>query len=127
MLTGGGTVTLTGDDAKITAVGNHALTNVDNTIQGKGSVGGNEAIIINESLIDANLTGESLTLNPRSNGAGVVTFQNNATARASNGGTLVISGNGGGGGGYDDGCHSNDLLDIYVCDGLISIDGEIIG
>ncbi len=96
VLTGGGTLTLTGPVAQINSIGNFSLTNADNTIQGNGNVGGNTALIINDNLIDANVSGETLLLDPRNIGAGNITFTNNSIAQASNGGTLRLTGNGGG-------------------------------
>ncbi len=105
VLTGGGTVTLAGPIAQINSVGNFTLTNVNNTIQGTGNIGGNSAVIVNDGLILANVGGESLTLDPRNNGAGVNTFINNSVARATGGGTLILTGNGfgefGGSGTYE--------------------------
>ncbi len=97
-LTGGGTLTLPGPAAQINAIGNLALTNVDNTIRGVGSVGGNSAQIVNRGLIDADGSGNILSLDPRNNGVGVATFTNEMTGvmRARNGGILRASGFGGG-------------------------------
>ena len=94
-LTGGGTVTLSGPNAGI----NDATTTVnvltvdDQTIEGEGRFGQNAIAVVNNGLIDANVDGGSLTLDPV---ASAFAFDNNATLRASNGGTLVLTGNGGG-------------------------------
>ena len=99
-LTGGGTVTFSGNNAGINeaAAGNQRLTNADNTIQGEGRLGQNVAAFTNQSLIDANASGGTLTLDPAASATdGGAEFDNNGTLRASNGGTLLLTGCGGGG------------------------------
>ena len=100
-LTGGGTLTLSNADR---LRGSGILTNVNNTIQGEtsnsGSLGTNEIGIINQSLIDANVSGLILNVDP-SLTDGVV---NQGTMRASNGGILQLNGSGGGGL-YQHRCH----------------------
>ncbi len=98
VLTGGGTLSLTGPVAQINSVGNFSLTNVNNTIQGNGNIGGNTAVVINRGVIDAANAGQTLTIDPRNNGAGTATFVNESggVVRARSGGTIVLSGLGGG-------------------------------
>ena len=86
MLNGGGTVTLVGS-AYID--GSNRLTNVDNTIQGYGNIGNNGIAITNQGLIDANVSGQTLTIDP---GNVANAFINSGTLEASNGGTLVLTG-----------------------------------
>ena len=89
-LQGGGTVTMSnsggGGDAIIyQAAGGLTLTNVNNTIQGTGIIGFNGLTVVNEATIDANVSGQTLTLESMSGG-----LTNTATVEASNGGTLFI-------------------------------------
>ncbi|CAN5721600.1 hypothetical protein BH10PSE6_BH10PSE6_20410 [soil metagenome] len=90
-LKGGGTITLAGDPS-LTMItddfGPARLVNVDNTIQGAGSIGGN-LILFNKAagVIEANVTGESLVL-----GSLATTITNQGTFKASNGGTLDVQG-----------------------------------
>ena len=98
ILNGGGQITLGGTSASsriLDEVGDAdgVLTNVDNTIQGKGQIGANRMNMINQSLINANDNTGSITLNPRSTGD---QFVNQGTLRASNGGALVLHGQSGG-------------------------------
>ena len=93
-LTGGGTVTLALNDAsRIAGDGLFRLTNVDNLIQGRGQLGANSITITNQALIDANVTGQTLTIDP-ANAANA--FINSGTLRASNGGILLLTGSGAG-------------------------------
>ncbi len=96
MLTGGGDLQFTGAASRLNAIGDFALTNVNNTIQGTGNIGGNTARLVNQSLIDANVSAATLTIDPRTGGAGVVTVDNQDIMQASNGGILELSGNAGG-------------------------------
>ena len=88
-LTGGGTVTLSGTNAGISqdAFAVRTLTIGDQTIQGVGNVGRSNVNFVNtaDGLIDANVDGETLTIEPNSR------FTNNGTLRASNGGILDLS------------------------------------
>lgn len=90
-LKGGGTITLAGDPS-LTSItdefGPARLINVDNTIQGAGSIGG-DLVLFNKvaGVIDANVTGESLVL-----GTLATTITNQGTLKASNGGTLDVQG-----------------------------------
>ena len=98
-LTGGGTLTLTGPMARINAIGTiYSLTNVDNTIQGNGNIGGDWASISNRGLIDAHGTGNVLLLDGPNRGDGVATVTNElgGVMRARNAGILRVTGNGGG-------------------------------
>jgi len=83
-LSGGGTVTLSGGAIEGGAV---TLTNVDNTIQGSGLIGGTPGTIglVNEGVVDANAPDLDLTLN---GGNGVI---NTNVLTATNGGTLEIN------------------------------------
>ena len=95
-LTGGGTLTLT---LAARVLGSGILTNSNHTIRGStngsGSFGANQIGIVNGvgGLIDANVSGLSLTVDPNSS-FGLV---NQGVMRASNGGILLLTGNGGGG------------------------------
>ncbi|MEM8782564.1 MAG: hypothetical protein AAGE65_06850 [Planctomycetota bacterium] len=99
-LTGGGTLTLDGERARVTGIAlGLQLTIEDQTIQGEGSLGANALFIANESgnVIDANVSGGTLLLDVRANGLpGESGFTNDGTLRASNGGFLELSGNSGG-------------------------------
>ena len=92
-LDGGGVVTLSNADR---VRGDGTLTNVDNTIQGEtnnsGSLGNNEIGIINQSLINANVAGLFLNVDPN----GDFGLTNTGTMQASDGGILRLNGNGGG-------------------------------
>src|SRR4029078_11168855 len=92
-LIGGGTLTLTNADR---VRGTGPLTNVDNTIQGEtnnsGSLGTNELGIVNQSLINANVSGLILNVDPGAT-AGLI---NQALMEASNGGILQLNGFGSG-------------------------------
>jgi hypothetical protein len=97
-LTGGGSITMGGTSTAVrindeVGTADGVLTNVDNTIQGKGQIGNNRLNVINQALIDANDDTGSITLNPRSTGD---QFVNTGTLRASGGGALVLHGAGGG-------------------------------
>ena len=90
-LQGGGTVTLStacgGGNAYIQqAVGGVTLTNVDNTIQGAGIIGNGGLTLVNKATINANSSGQALTLN----GGGGIT--NTGLLEATSGGFLQISG-----------------------------------
>ncbi len=91
-LQGGGTVTMSvaggGGSAYLDRyVGSVTLSNVDNTIQGAGSIGNGTVLnMVNQSVVNANSLGQGLYLNP----AGLIT--NTGLMEASNGGYLVISG-----------------------------------
>ena len=90
-LTGGGTVTLNSGDNNGQAIiqqqtGGLTLTNVDNTIQGYGVIGSGGLAFVNQAIVNANASGNTLTLN----GSGGVT-NTNALLEATNGGRLVIS------------------------------------
>ena len=76
-LTGGGTVTLGGN-----AVTGGALTNVDNTIRGAGSLA--VTTLTNQAVIDSNQAGANLAI------YGGGTVQNSGVLQASNGGTLQL-------------------------------------
>ncbi|HLG89932.1 MAG TPA: choice-of-anchor D domain-containing protein [Alphaproteobacteria bacterium] len=102
-LTGGGTITLSDVSSGLNRIfgftnsGTETLTNVDNTIQGAGSIGVSNSIeVINQSkgVIDANAT-NSLVIAPTLNGS-VVTpngggFVNQGLLEATNKGGLVLA------------------------------------
>ena len=93
-LTGGGFVTLQGPAAIGSTItdatgADGVLTNVDNTIQGKGAVGFNRVSIINqaEGTIHANESGGTLVVDPSDE-----VLANEGTLRASNEATLNVVG-----------------------------------
>ena len=91
-LQGGGTVTLNSGDNNGQAyiqqgVGGLTLTNVDNLIQGYGVIGNGGLMLNNQATINANVSGQTLTLN----GSGNVT--NTGVLEATNGGTLHLANN----------------------------------
>ncbi len=86
-LTGGGTVSLSDTENQIIGGGpTSQLINQGNTIQGTGTI---RATLNNQSMVDANLTGQRLKVEPE---FGTVT--NTATMQASEGGTLDTEGTG---------------------------------
>ncbi|MEM1027468.1 MAG: hypothetical protein AAGJ38_05240, partial [Planctomycetota bacterium] len=101
-LTGGGTINLNSSAGTAQAQifdGNGGAqtiwTNVDNTIQGSGNVGLNLLGIVNaaDGVIQANVSGETLTIDP-----GVTHgMVNQGNLIATNGATLFLSGSSGGG------------------------------
>lgn len=96
LLTGGGVLKVQGPAAGIDAVGDFTLTNVDNTIRGAGDLGRNSGRFVNQHVIDADVSGGAININPGNGGVGVPTFDNQGVARASNGGTLYLNGSAGG-------------------------------
>ncbi len=98
-LTGGGTITLSGANAGVNDNSTiiNLLTVTDQTIQGEGRFGPNTIAVINTAgnLIDANVNGGTLTLDPAAAGS-LFDFDNQGTMQASNGGILLITGSGGG-------------------------------
>ena len=95
-LTGSGVVTLAGiSDSPLTArvtddaFADGVLTNVDNTIQGRGLVGSNRVRIVNQTggTIHANESGGTLVVDPSDD-----ILANEGTLMASNGGTLNVIG-----------------------------------
>ncbi len=96
VLDGGGTVILSGSNARILdEVGSVSgvLTNVDNTIAGEGQIGAGRTSFSNSGFIQANVLGGTLTLDPGLQGP---EFTNTGTLQATNGGELLLSGSGGG-------------------------------
>ena len=89
-LTGGGSVALNGPNSRIfdTSGANGVLTNVDNTIQGQGQLGANTIDFDNQlgGVVNANVSGQSLTLNT----SGSDGLSNTGVFRAENGGTLQV-------------------------------------
>jgi YVTN family beta-propeller protein len=88
-LTGAGTVTLStsgnGTAALATSGGQQLLTNVNNTLQGFGIIGYNGLEVTNQGIINANVSGATLTLNPS-------VFTNQGLLEATSGGILALSG-----------------------------------
>jgi hypothetical protein len=92
-LQGGGTITMSnsgggGADIIYQEAAGSTLTNVNNTIQGAGTIGFNGLSVVNEAVINANLSGQTLTLDSMTNGLN----NTGGTLEASNGGTLLIDG-----------------------------------
>ncbi len=82
--TGGGTAQIA------TGLGSTTLTNAaGHTIAGTGNVGSNNIMVNNAGLIDADITGAVLLLDPLN---AVDSFVNTGTLRASNGGLLRLTG-----------------------------------
>lgn len=93
VLTGGGTINLTGsNNARINGI-NGVLTIDNQTIQGRGQVGANSiATILNsDALIDANSNGNTLAIDGSSTiSSSEFGTVNNGVMRASNGGILQL-------------------------------------
>ncbi len=89
ILTGGGTVKLSGTNAGINGLTGTVLTIGDQTIGGEGSIGENTIGIINSAtgLVDANVSGQMLNIDADATN----NFTNDGTLRASDGGVLRIS------------------------------------
>lgn len=93
-LSGGGTITMTG--GTLGAPGLSTLATWDNngnTIQGYGNIGGAAGdtgglTFVNNATMLANASGQTLSF---SGGTGIVTLNNNGTAEATGGGTLMFS------------------------------------
>ncbi|NOX49495.1 MAG: hypothetical protein GXP16_03035 [Gammaproteobacteria bacterium] len=96
ILTGGGKVVLSataGNNAGINGISNASLTNsATHTIEGQGTFGKNTIGIINQGTVNANVSGQLLTLDPDA----VNHLTNSGTLRASQGGTMILTGSGGG-------------------------------
>ena len=99
-LSGGGTVTFANPTTGLNSAQFGArFTNVDNTLQGQGVIGQNVTAITNSAsgLINANIDGGRLTLDPSASAADMgASFVNDGILRSSNGGILTLSGLGGG-------------------------------
>ena len=101
-LSGGGVVTMSDSPGNNYIQGNgqnggastDVLTNVNNTIEGVGTIGGNGLGLVNDGTIDANVSGATLIINnqgnnsPNSSEAGTV--GNAGTLEATGSGTLLI-------------------------------------
>jgi hypothetical protein len=114
-LTGGGTVTLGSgsENNRIYSQSNGALINQE-TIQGMGQIGVGQTTITNSSLIDANVAGGILHINP---GSGGVT--NIGTLEATNGGRLDLSG------GYT---NTGGIISVSGSNSVVTLDnGSITG
>ncbi|MDA1005398.1 MAG: hypothetical protein O3A87_02810 [Verrucomicrobia bacterium] len=101
-LLGTGTVFLDNDFDRITGSVNHTLTHgPDHTIEGFGTIGLASISLVNQGLLDANVSGETLDIHPRFtflNDGGTLQARNGATARlnagtysSDNGGTYLIA------------------------------------
>jgi hypothetical protein len=87
-LTGGGTISLSGRSPEITAsTGNATLNNVNNTIQGAGTIGSGNLQLLNGGAIVANQSGEPLTISPNNKG-----LNNTGKLEATAGGNLQLDG-----------------------------------
>ena len=87
-LDGGGTITLQPTDLIDSLTATDTLDNVDNTIEGSGTLGGSAGLnLLNFGAIDADTAGASLTLD----GGGDTLF-NSGLMEATAGGTLAIDG-----------------------------------
>ncbi len=89
-ISGGGTHTFDSyqNNTSIRATTNtFRFTNVDQTINGRGSIGVNTMRFTNQSLVDANVSGQRLYINPTDGVNGVI---NTGTLQASNNGTLYL-------------------------------------
>jgi hypothetical protein len=104
-LSGGGTITLAGEDARFfdDQPGTPILTVANQTIEGRGVMYGIGIINQANGLFHANSSGNTLTLSPDS-------FSNSGTLRASNSGTLVLNANSIGGALID--VQAGSLIDI---------------
>ena len=90
-LTGGGTITLSSDNAKINGNAGSVLTIADQTIQGYGNIGGNSVseILFQGGFIHANMAGETLDIDQNTFvGPHFAHFTEGTDFRASNGATL---------------------------------------
>lgn len=91
---GTGTIVLNGPNAGINGSG--LLTNsATHTIRGEGRLGQASVTINNAGLVNANVTGGTLTIDPINTGT-TTEVTNSGTLRASNGGFLTITGSGDG-------------------------------
>ncbi len=98
-LDGGGTVTFANATTGLNSASGTRFTNVDNILQGQGSIGQNLTAITNsaDGLINANISGGRLTLDPSASAVdGNPVFRNDGILRASNAGILTLTGSGGG-------------------------------
>ncbi len=93
-LAGSGTIILEGALAGINGSGTLTVPS-GMTIRGEGRFGQNAISVVNNGLINANVNGKTLTLDPASV-SGAREFDNNGTLRASSGGTLAFTNFGGG-------------------------------
>lgn len=85
-LVGGGTVTLTGDSSISGVAGNERLVNLDNTINGTGTIGLHAMSLTNDGKIDASAA-PGITIS--ANSGGVI---NGGFLQASNGAILTLDG-----------------------------------
>ena len=104
-LQGAGTLTLSSTSGGGTAYINEAcncgavLTNVGNLIQGAGVIGNNGLPLVNQAVINANVSGQTLTINGNStanagllqaSGGGILALSNNIISNQS--GTITVNG-----------------------------------
>jgi|GEM_PF-5645463 len=93
-LTGGGTLVLsTSGGGTAFLIGSTMLTNVNNTIRGRGAIGNNENAFTNQATVVADVAGALLTLDPV---GGTDTLNNSGTMTATGGGILQFTGFGSG-------------------------------
>ncbi|TWT43348.1 beta strand repeat-containing protein [Botrimarina hoheduenensis] len=88
LLTGTGALVLDGPNARISDVNAASLlftNDSGHTIRGSGQIGVNTISVTNLGLITADVSGQTMTLDPAS------AFINNGTLRAENGGTLAFN------------------------------------
>jgi hypothetical protein len=93
---GSGSVTLAGSfNARVRAAAAGAKLTIGSgqTFAGRGQIGFNDLIVLNQGLIDANVTSQALQIDAINMTDG---FRNQGTMQASNGGVLVLTGNGNG-------------------------------
>ncbi|MEM8875513.1 MAG: hypothetical protein AAGD32_14800 [Planctomycetota bacterium] len=93
-LNGTGFVFLNGPNAQIddaSTVVNVLTNGVGHTIRGSGNISANTIDVVNDGIILADLTGQTMTLDPASGAGG---FTNNGTLQAINGGTLLFNAGG---------------------------------
>ncbi len=90
-LNGAGTLTLTASSRVFGDTGNDGLTNGSgHTIQGAGQLGINQLYVTNNGLVNANVSGGTLQIDPTDGAIGSEGFANNGTIRASNGGNAQL-------------------------------------
>jgi fibronectin-binding autotransporter adhesin len=88
-LAGGGTVVLSGDTDSIVGAGKGATLHNANTIEGSGTIGGDDLVFINQAcgIVDADVCGHTLALDTGH------TVHNAGLLEATSGGTLEIDDN----------------------------------
>ncbi|MEM7078889.1 MAG: choice-of-anchor D domain-containing protein [Pseudomonadota bacterium] len=93
LLTGTGQVVLADNANSIDGIGGTLTNDVNHTIEGFGDIGQGNLTLINDGLVDANVSGETLEINLIGNGLNpTVALDNNSALQASNGATLYLNG-----------------------------------